>query len=194
MRMAVYGCGNPWNREHSLGLEVLRRLSPRGAETYAVLPLPQPRSGLFSALHDWDTMVFVDGISSDAPAGTIHLFELPFHDIVSRRVRLVSGHAYRLHQILELALALGRRLPRMVVLGIEGENLASKAPRSPEVERAIVTAVKGFPRLISMLMNATDGGELVSRRFLPNDATFPDGWADWEEYIAQSPSKSRPFQ
>lgn len=192
--MAVYGCGNPWSQERSLGLEVLRRLSPIGDEPYTLLPLPQPRAAVFGTFKDWDTMIFIDGVSSDAPAGTIHLFELPSRDIVSRQVRMVSGHVHRLHQILELALVLGRQLPRLVILGVEGEQLASKGPRPPEVEGAIETLVHGFPRLVSVLMKATDGGELVSRRFLPGDTTFPDGWANWDDYIAHSPSKSRPFQ
>jgi hydrogenase maturation protease len=118
-------------------------------------------------LDEADIIVFLDAVTSGAPAGTLYLAELPHSRLEPRALGSLSGHGFGLAEALALAEALGRRLPRMILVGIEIADASPGCELSPAVERAGGRLVKGFARLESALQ----AGEAFTRvrRFAPGE-------------------------
>ena len=74
--LAVIGIGNRWRRDDGAGLEVARRLresSPPGVE---ILEQEGEPAGLLEAFSHAHEALVIDGVSSGAPPGTLHRFEV----------------------------------------------------------------------------------------------------------------------
>jgi hypothetical protein len=77
--------------------------------------------------------------------------------------------------MLGLTAALGRRAPRLVLLGIELATVEPGTPRSEAVDGAVQTVVEKFSQLRAMLTEVNAGRWPSGRLFLPGDASFPGG-------------------
>ena len=77
----------------------------------------------------------VDAVSSGVAPGELHRFEAGDQRLPSELFR-VSTHRLGLAEALELARALGRLPPTVVVHGIEGARFEPGLPLSPEVATA----------------------------------------------------------
>ena len=174
-RLIVAGCGNSFAGDDSVGLEIIRRLRVRGASgcqlPYLTSPEGASSGGRFSSgsyrcellelpdgglgLVDWfdraEAILFVDAVRSGAPAGTIHLLPLASHDVVPCAVGAVSGHGWGLNEALELAKALNRPTPRLMLLGIELRDVTPGLARTPAVEHAMGIAIEVFPHILAAL-------------------------------------------
>jgi hypothetical protein len=53
----------------------------------------------------------------------------------------------------DLARALGRRIPQLFLLGIEAGTVAAGAPRSAAVEQAVALVLERLPLLKSLLLS-----------------------------------------
>lgn len=174
-RLRVVGCGNPLAGDDSVGLEVVRRLRARGDCECELLEMPQASVELLDLLPDAGAVLFIDAVSSGAPAGTVHLVPLPSSGIEPRTLGSLSSHGWGLAEMLGLAAALGGRRPQLLLLGIE---LATREPGtalSGAVEVAVQMVVEKFPQLRAILTEANAGRWLNGRRFPPGDASFPGG-------------------
>jgi hydrogenase maturation protease len=174
----VVGCGNPWASDDGAGIEVVRRLRASGRSECELLELPQAGVELMETLAGAQTVVYIDAVSSGAPAGTIHLVHLPAENIEPRALGSVSSHGWGLAEILRLMTTLGRPAPRMALVGIEIESAAPGAARSPAVEEAVRIIVERFPALCDALMSEENRAWQGTRRFSPGDESFPEGMGD----------------
>lgn len=156
-RLLVIGCGNLTAGDDGAGLEILRRLEALAEPGCALRRLPMSDIEIFDLLGDADMILIVDAVSSGAAPGTLYLLTLPSATLERRSVSTLSSHGWGLRESIELARALGRRLPRLVVLGVEVGTLELGVGRSAAVERAIAAVVENFPRLRDWLLQ---GGEV----------------------------------
>jgi hydrogenase maturation protease len=85
----------------------------------------------------------------------------------------LSTHGFGLQETLELARALGRCVPRLMLLGVEAEAVAPGAARSPAVERAISSVLEQLPRLLSLLSDPAASLWRSARHFPPESDSFP---------------------
>lgn len=174
VRLLVIGCGNPLAGDDSAGVEILRRLRARtDGGACQLRDLPQANVELLELFDEADVILFLDAVVSGAPAGTLHLVPLPSPGLVPRALGPLSSHGWGLAETLELARALGRRAPRLVLLGVEIARVSLAARRSPPVEEAIAVVVEKFPRLRSWLLEGGAEGRRHPRRFLQGDTSFP---------------------
>lgn len=120
-------------------------------------------------------MLFLDGVVSGAPPGTIHLLPLPSPRLESRALASLSSHGWGLTELLGLMMALGKPMPRIALLGVEIEGVALGAPRSPAVEAALERVVEDFPRLRRRLLELLERPEWRGERFAPGDVEFSGG-------------------
>jgi hydrogenase maturation protease len=165
----VVGCGNPYAGDDSVGLEVVRRLRARGDCECELLEMPQASVDLLDLLEDADVVLFVDAVSSGAPAGTLHLAPLPSAGIELRALGSLSSHGWGLAEMLRLSDALRRPTPRLMLLGVEAGTVTPGAARTPAVEEAIQTVVEKFTQLRALVAEAEKDGGRGARRFLPGD-------------------------
>ncbi|MBZ5542863.1 MAG: hydrogenase maturation protease [Acidobacteriia bacterium] len=170
MPMRVVGCGNAWAGDDSAGLEIVRRLEERGGCPCELLERPQAGVELMEVLRGVETVLFLDAVSSGAPAGTLHLVPLPSAVIVPRTLGAISSHGWGLAETLRLMAALRHRIPRLGLLGVEIEAALPGTPRSAPVESAIQVVVERFAAFEEFLAPEGQWDWVTPRRFAPGEA------------------------
>ena len=148
------GCGGPFAADDTVGLDIVHRLQARGDCTCEFLELAGGALDLIHSFDDAEIVLFVDAVQSGAPAGTVHLLPLPSREVVPRALGRLSSHGWGLDETLRLARSLGRRLPRLMLLGVELENVTTGAPRTPAVEAALELIVQRFSELAAALRDS----------------------------------------
>jgi hydrogenase maturation protease len=112
----------------------------------------------------------VDAVVSGGAPGAIYLTSLPSKKLEPRALGSVSSHGWEITEVLKLAKALGRTVPRLYLLGVEATTVAAGASRSAAVEQAMALVVERIDPLKHLLLTC----ELSSFRiFPPNDDSFP---------------------
>ena len=92
-----------------------------------------------------------------------------------RGLSALSGHGWGLKEVLDLARALGRPVPRLMLLGIEVASVVPPAGLSPAVEHAVALAVERFEAVRGMLLDPEAPAWQSPQRFSPDDISFPKG-------------------
>jgi hydrogenase maturation protease len=169
-RLLIVGCGNPTAGDDSTGIEILSRLSELGDWGCELRAETAPGLGLLDLLPLADVILFVDAVTSGGVPGTLYLTSLPSAELEPRALGSLSSHGWGLVETLKLANALGRTLPRLVLLGIEAGTVTQGAPRSAAVEQAIALVVERMPDLKFLLLSSEIIG---TSSFSPNDRSFP---------------------
>jgi hydrogenase maturation protease len=172
-RLRVVGCGNPFAADDGAGLEVIRRLRACGEWECELLEMPQAGVELMEILDEAQTVVFVDAVSSGAPPGTIHVVSVPSQAVEPRALGSFTSHGWGLAESLQLRTALGRPLPRLLLVGIEIETCAAGGPLSGTVLEAIRIIVGRFAALCEIVKPERAITWKIPRRFPPGDTSFP---------------------
>jgi hydrogenase maturation protease len=97
-----------------------------------------------SLLDDWqgaEAVVLIDATSSGAEPGTICRYEAHARPLPAAFSRS-STHSFGVAEAIELARALGRLPPRLVVFGIEGRDFGPGIALSPDVDSAVDEVVR----------------------------------------------------
>ena len=95
-------------------------------------------------LDDWlgaDEAIVVDAVSSGAPAGMIHAFEVATRELPAELFR-GSTHLLGLAEAVELGRALEQLPRRLLVVGIEGGSFATGTGLTRPVELAVADAAR----------------------------------------------------
>ncbi len=152
-RLLVIGCGSPFAADDDVGLEIVRRLQARGDIGCEFMELAGGALGLFDSFDKAEIMLFVDAVQSGSPAGTVHLLRLPSREVVSRNMGRVSSHGWGLDETLRLSRSLGRRVPRLMLLGVELESVTPGLTLTNPVNAALGAVIECFPELQAELRN-----------------------------------------
>jgi hydrogenase maturation protease len=169
-RLMIVGCGNPDAGDDSGGLEIVRRLGERGDCGCGLRAEPSPGVDLLELFPLADVILFVDAVVSGGAPGTLYLTPLPSNELEPRALGSLSSHGWGIDEVVKLANALGRPVPRLFLLGIEAATVAQGAPRSAAVEEAITLALERISALKLLLVTSQVP---ALRRFPPSDHTFP---------------------
>jgi hydrogenase maturation protease len=131
--LLIVGLGNPWRGDDGAGPAVARAL---GDDPRVLVNEGEP-IGLIDVWSGADEVILVDTVSSGAPAGTVHRFDL----LTTLPLVLGRGstHAFGLAETLELARILDRLSPKVSVYGIEGERFSAGEELSAPVRAAVET-------------------------------------------------------
>ena len=169
-RMMIVGCGNPDAGDDSVGLEIVRRLGELGDCGCDLRAEPAPGIELLELFPLADVILFVDAVVSGGAPGTLYLTSLPSKELEVEALGSLSSHGWGLGEVVKLAEALGRSMPRLYLLGIEAGTVAQGAARSDAVEGAIALVVERVSALKLLLLTS----EVLSiRSFPPSDNSFP---------------------
>ena len=176
-RLVVIGCGNSSPGEDAAGVEIVCRLQTRHEPGCEMRVLPNAGPEILDLFDQADVVLFVDAVSSGAPPGTIHLARLPSPALEERFVSAVSSHGWGLKETLELAQCLGRRIPPMILLGVEIASALPAREKCMPVERAISTVVEHFARVRSWLAKTPECEWVSYQSWFPAE-TFFQGESD----------------
>jgi hydrogenase maturation protease len=147
----VVGLGSPLRGDDGVGLEFVRSLQSRRGLECKFLEASQPELDLFELLEGQGQMLFLDAVVSGAAPGTIHLIPLPSSDIQPKNIALISSHGFGLTEAIELRLALGRPVPRLMLLGFEIETVDPGVAQSEKVQQSLRAAMAAFPTLLQLI-------------------------------------------
>jgi hydrogenase maturation protease len=139
--MLILGCGNPDRSDDAAGLLVAQRLGQLGVEAHEQ---PGEMLALMDAWSGAAEVILIDAVMSGAPPGEITRWDgaapLP------REPFRCSTHALGVAEAVELARALGRLPPKLILYGIEGMKFDRGGPVSPEVADAVERLAQDIAR------------------------------------------------
>jgi len=157
-RGVVVGIGNRFRRDDSVGLQVLDALRPRLPTCVEGIESNGDAVALMSTWDGADLAVLVDAVRSGGKPGTIYRFD-GTHRLPARFFHAASSHVLGLGEALELARALDRLPPRVVVVGVEAGDVAHGEGLSANVRPAVPRAADLVVRLLDELHAAEIGNE-----------------------------------
>ena len=139
-RILVIGVGNEYRSDDAVGLVVARRLRQLSLGNITVIEESGEGTDLMESWKGADTVIIVDAASSGAKPGTIHRIDAQAQWVPTGLLRY-STHAFSVGEAVELARAMNRLPPRMVVYGIEGERFDEGTVLSRAVQGSVDTVV-----------------------------------------------------
>ncbi|HMK29901.1 MAG TPA: hydrogenase maturation protease [Terriglobales bacterium] len=135
--MRIICCGNRERGDDAAGVLVGERLRDLGIEAQTVT------RDAFSLIKAWtgaEDVVVVDTVTTNAPAGKVHVWKNA-QFIVPRR-RTSSTHGFGVAEAIELARAIGCLPARLRLYGIEGKKFGFGNEVSPEVRHGVAEVVR----------------------------------------------------
>ncbi len=146
-RRLLIGLGNPLRGDDAAGLLVARQVRrqlagaqrPPGADTVEILELEGEPVDLIEAWEGAAAVVLADAVASGVAPGTIHRLDAGAEPLPAALAG-PSTHALGLAEAIELARALDRLPPRLVVLGIEGARFDPGAAPTRAITAAVAQA------------------------------------------------------
>jgi len=139
-RILVIGIGNEYRSDDAAGLVVARRLRQLSLGNITVIEESGEGTDLMESWKGADTVIIVDAASSGAKPGTIHRIDARAQRIPTGLLRY-STHAFSVGEAVELARAMNRLPPRMVVYGVEGERFDEGTVLSRAVQGSVDAVV-----------------------------------------------------
>ena len=145
MRRVLVGVGNAWRSDDGVGLVVAERARDRVPPGVEVVLCEQEASRVLDALEGAGAAVIVDAVASGGEPGELHRFDATAGPVPARAFGS-STHAFGVGEAIELARALGKLPPAVVVIGVEGMDFASGDSLSAPVEAAVDQAADAVLR------------------------------------------------
>jgi hydrogenase maturation protease len=129
----ILGYGNADRSDDCAGVLVARRLQEMGADAQEFTGDPLALIEAWNGAHE---VILIDTVVSGAAAGTITVWDAENTPLPPEQF-CCSTHAFGIAEALEIARALGRLPPRLLIYGIEGIRFDVGGLPSPEVAAAV---------------------------------------------------------
>jgi hydrogenase maturation protease len=130
------GIGNPLRGDDAAGLLAARSVRERVEDEVEVRELEGEPIDLIEAWRDAAHVLVADAVSSGGEPGEVHRADAAAAPLPARLAG-PSTHTLGLAEAIELARALGRLPPRLVVYGIEAASFEVGAECDPDVLAAV---------------------------------------------------------
>lgn len=143
--MRVIGIGNPLRGDDAVGLLVARRVRELGGPRVEVLELEGEPGRLIDAWQGARLAVVVDAVRAGAREGSVMRFDASATALPAS-ISASSTHALGLGDAIEIARALDRLPPRLVVYGVEGASFGAGEAVSEPVAAAVDEAARAVLR------------------------------------------------
>jgi hydrogenase maturation protease len=152
--MLVIGLGNPYRGDDGVGPVVARAMADRALESVTVLEHSGEGAGLAEMWAGMDMVILVDAVSSGGTPGTVHRLDARATPIPVGLLHH-SSHAFGVAEAVELARALGRLPPRLLVYGVVGMRFALGRGLTGAVEEAVSGVVDCIVRDVQAVARRT---------------------------------------
>lgn len=140
-RILIVGMGNRYRRDDGVGPVVAGRFEQESGDSVQVVHEPADPMRLIDLWRDRQLVIIIDAARSGEKPGTILRFEPLRSPLPEEIFPSYSTHTMGLTKTIELARTLDRLPRRLVVYGIEAQNLDSGEGLSVEVEAAVPRVV-----------------------------------------------------
>jgi len=132
----VIGVGNAYRGDDGVGLAVAAALQVLVPARVSVVACEQEPSRLLDAFQGATTAIVVDAAASGGVPGSVYRFDAS-RDSIPAGVFRSSTHAFGVGDAIELARALGKLPPRVLVYGVEGGTFAAGEGLTTPVRDAV---------------------------------------------------------
>lgn len=140
MRRLLIGIGNPFRRDDGVGIQVAKRILAMKPAEFEVLTQAGEGAALMESWSGAEQIVVVDAVRSHSTPGRVHEIDASSQRVPSEFFHY-SSHAFGVAEAIELARTLNQLPPRVVVIGIEGQDFSEGVGLTPEVETAVEKTV-----------------------------------------------------
>ena len=147
----VIGIGNEFRGDDAAGLLVVRQLKKKQLSHVEFLEQSGEATALMDTMSQAGTVVLVDAVQSGAQAGHIHRYDASEQTMPAQFLRC-STHNFSVHDAIEMARALEKLPPRLMVFGIEGSHFEPGSKVSPSVQTAVVETAQRIKEELENLM------------------------------------------
>ena len=137
MSVVVIGIGNRDRADDALGLMAIDRLQ---AETLPGVRLATARGDVLKVLDQFEgteLVVMVDAMKSGASPGHILRIDASRDAVTAQLENFASTHTVNLAEAIELARALGKLPPKLIIYGVEATDFTLGNDLSPPVASAL---------------------------------------------------------
>jgi len=134
-RRLFVGIGNPLRGDDAAGLLAARALQARGADGIEVCELEGEPVGLIEAWEGAEAVLLAGAVCSGGATGEVHRVDAVAGPLPASLAG-ASTHVLGLAEAVELARALERLPPRLVVYGIEAASFETGAQPAPAIAAA----------------------------------------------------------
>jgi len=153
----VIGVGNPARGDDAAGLEVVRRVRASSQAAAAFRESNGDAAALMDMWTGYARAIVADAAHGGGAAGHVHRFQAERGPLPAALLA-TSTHDFGVACAVELARALGRLPPEVVVYAIEGEDYSHGRELSAAVEAAVAALVPRIrEELTSRELAATEG-------------------------------------
>ncbi len=139
-KLLIIGIGNQYRRDDGVGLLIAHILKEQKLPHTHICEASGEGAALMEAWRGADTVILIDAVLSGAPPGTIHHLDAHAQSIPTNFFSY-STHAFSVAEAIELARILNCLPPRLLLIGIEGQDFAYGMGLSPEVDEAVARVV-----------------------------------------------------
>ncbi len=134
--LCLIGFGNRLRGDDAAGLEAVRRAAAGLPPGVRVVEAARDCADLIDAWSGADVALVADAVVSGAALGTVHRIDASAGPIPAARFR-ASSHAMGLPEAIEIARALGRLPPVVIVYGVEAGRFDAGTGMGAEVEAGV---------------------------------------------------------
>src|SRR3989338_5064396 len=145
-RILLIGVGNEYRRDDGVGVLIARELKKKKLPRATALEKSGEGASLMETWQGAETVFLFDAVSSGAEEGKIHRFHAHLEPIPKNFFNY-STHAFSVAEAVELARALHRLPPSLVVYGIEGKNFQEGIGVSAKVKESAQKVVREVEKL-----------------------------------------------
>jgi len=145
-RPVVIGLGNEHRRDDACGLSVVRALQAQAGLAARVVEGGDDASGLLDLWDGGGPVYVVDALSSGRPPGTVLRLEVGAAETPLPTPPTTSTHGLSLADAVGLGRALGRLPDRLVVFGIEVDDVTPGEGLTPPVAAGVLEVTQRLVR------------------------------------------------
>jgi hydrogenase maturation protease len=146
-KTTIIGIGNANCGDDAAGCFVAQALRERELPAVRILSASGEPADLLEKFPADGVLILVDAMAEVEGCGRIHRMDTSNDALPIEAFSSYSTHGMGLPEAIEMARALGRLPPAVIVYGVEGRNFQPGDPLSPEVE-------EGIERLVEQLVEA----------------------------------------
>jgi hydrogenase maturation protease len=140
-RITVLGIGNPLCRDDGIGIRVIGEMRESGKYPEIAILDGGAAPDLFSLLDpDSGKLIIVDALRGGGRPGDIYRLKLGVENIADEMP--ASLHGMGILDSLKLMKQLGRRLPAVIIIGIEPADVSHGLRLSPAIEALVPDLIK----------------------------------------------------
>jgi hydrogenase maturation protease len=166
MRLLVIGLGRAERGDDAVGLVVAQRLAPRlgGVPAEVSVVLGADPADLIELWDGAGVTIVIDAVRSGRAAGGIVVRDVTAQPLPVGSWSVGGSHALDLAAAVELARALGRLPQRLVVIGVEVQQVRAGAGLSAAVEAAVGPAVEAAVHIVDIVAEVSGPAGAVGGR------------------------------